>query len=258
MSNIKTLETGNLMIKLRKGKKNQMAKNQDIILPKLDTSKCQDMDITVQLKRYVEKLEVQEGTSKFLFPSFRSIKKEKKGHATFLLNKPISYDLARRSLLEAVKSTKIKTGEADFGLHSLRVGALTAAANSGKFAQLQLQNMGRWARMDSAARYFLPREKEKVKVGKELSSRLAKSLKGQVLETAANRKAACNLEASKTKAAAAAGGEEAGGNRQEESQGLGEAGEGQEDRREEGEAGEAPAQGQEDWHRGGGLPVPAT
>ena len=49
-----------------------------------------------------------------------------------------------------------------------------------------------------------------------------------------------------------------GGNRQEESQGLGEAGEGQEDRREEGEEGEAAAQGQEDWHRGGGPPVPAT
>ena len=59
--------------------------------------------------------------------------------------------------------------------------------------------------MDSAARYFLPREKEKVKVGKELGSWLAKSLKGQVLETAGNRKAACNLEASRTKAAATAG-----------------------------------------------------
>ena len=51
LSNIKTLETGNLLIKLRKGKKNQMAKNQDIILPKLDTSECQDLDITVQLKK---------------------------------------------------------------------------------------------------------------------------------------------------------------------------------------------------------------
>ena len=85
------------------------------------------------------------------------------------------------------------------------MGALTTAANSGKFSQVQLQSMGRWARMDSAARYFLPREKEKVKVGRDLSSRLAKALKGQVLETADSRKAACNLEASKTKAAATAG-----------------------------------------------------
>ena len=205
LSNIKTLETGNLMVKLRKGKKNQLAKNQVVILPKLETSECQDMDITVLMKKYIEKLEGQEGRSKFLFPSCRGIKKGKKENATFLLNKPISYWVARKSLLEAVKMTKIKTDEADFGLHSCRVGALTEAANSGKFSQLQLQNLGRWAQMESAARYFLPREREQVKVGKELGSRLAKSLEGQVLETAGNRQAACNLEASKTKAAAAAG-----------------------------------------------------
>ena len=205
LSNIKTLETGNLMVKLRKGKKNQLAKNQVVILPKLETSECQDMDITVLMKKYIEKLEGQEGRSKFLFPSCRGFKKGKKENATFLLNKPISYWVARKSLLEAVKMTKIKTDEADFGLHSCRVGALTAAANSGKFSQLQLQNLGRWAQIDSAARYFLPREREQVMVRKELGSRLARSLEGQVLETAGNRKAACNLEASKTKAAAAAG-----------------------------------------------------
>ena len=41
--------------------------------------------------------------------------------------------MARKSLLEAVKMIKIKTDEADFGLHSSRIGALTAAANSGKW-----------------------------------------------------------------------------------------------------------------------------
>ena len=184
-----------------------MAKNQDIILPKLDTSESQDMDITVQLKKYVEMLELQEGTSKFLFPSFCTIVKEKKAFVVRLLDKPISYDNARRCLLEAVKAAKIKiqNQEGVFGLHSFRVGALTAAANSGKFSHLQLQNMGRWAQLDSAARYFLPREKEKVKVGMELGNQLAKALKGQVLETAGSRKAACNLEASKMKAAATAG-----------------------------------------------------
>ena len=90
LTNIKTLETGNLMGKLLKGKKNQLAKRQVVILPKLETSECQDMDITVLMKRYVEKLESQEGKSKFLFPSCRGIKKGNKENATFLLNKPIS------------------------------------------------------------------------------------------------------------------------------------------------------------------------
>ena len=115
-----------------------------------------------------------------------------------------SIDNARRCLLEAVKATKIKTESEDFGLHSCRVGTLTEAANSGKFSQLQLQNLGRWAQMESAARYFLPREKEQAKVGKELGSRLVKSLEGQVLEAGKGNslQAACNLQASKAKASA--------------------------------------------------------
>ena len=201
LENVKTLESGNLMIKLLKGKKNQLAKRQEVFLPKPKTGENKDMDITVVMKKYIEKMERQEGESKFLFPSLQSIQKGKE-HSTFLLNKPITYDAARRSLLEAVRVTQIK---GDFGLHSCRIGALTTAANSGKFSQLQLQNLGRWARMESAARYFLPREREQVKVGKELGSRLAKSLEGQLLDTNENRQAACNLEASRTKAAATAG-----------------------------------------------------
>ena len=77
-----------------------------------------------------------------------------------------------------------------FGLHSFRVGALTAAANTGLFTPMQLQNMGRWAQLDSAARYFLPREKEKMKVGMELGNQLAKAMKEEVLEAAGSRKVA--------------------------------------------------------------------
>ena len=207
LSNITTLETGNLMIRLRKGNMNQLAKNQDIVLPKLDTAEGQDMDITVQLRKYIEQLEIQEGTSRFLFPSFKPIVKGKKAVEVRLLDKAITYDNARKSLLEAVKAAKIKIKNQDgvFGLHSFRVGALTAAANTGKFSSMQLQNLGRWAQLDSPARYFLPREREKVKVGMELGNQLAKVLKGQVLESTGSRKAACNLEASKIKAAATAG-----------------------------------------------------
>ena len=75
LENVKTLESGNLMIKLLKGKKNQLAKRQVVILPKLETGENQDMDITVVMKRYVEKMESQEGESKFLFPSLRSIRR---------------------------------------------------------------------------------------------------------------------------------------------------------------------------------------
>ena len=45
--------------RLRKVKTNQLAKNQDVILPKLDTGEGQEMDVKVQLKKHTEQLEVQ-------------------------------------------------------------------------------------------------------------------------------------------------------------------------------------------------------
>ena len=53
LANIATLETGNIMITLRKGKTNQFAKNQEVILPKPDTGDGQETDVTVHLNRYV-------------------------------------------------------------------------------------------------------------------------------------------------------------------------------------------------------------
>ena len=54
LANIATLETGNIMITLRKGKTNQFAKNQIVILPKPDAGVSQETDVTVHLNRYVK------------------------------------------------------------------------------------------------------------------------------------------------------------------------------------------------------------
>ena len=58
---------------------------------------------------------------------------------------PISYSTARRTLLDAVKAAgiKIKTQNGPLGLHSFRVGALTAAVGSGRFSPFQLASLGR-------------------------------------------------------------------------------------------------------------------
>ena len=108
-----------------------------------------------------------------------------------------------------MEATKIRKETDNFGLHSCRVGALTEAANSGKFSNLQLQNLGRWAQMDSAARYILPREKEQAKVGQELGNRLVQSLgeatKGLEAGLGNSLEAACNLQASKVKASISEG-----------------------------------------------------
>ena len=48
-----TPETSNILITMRKEKTNQLAKNQEVILPKPDTGDGQEMDVTVHLNRYV-------------------------------------------------------------------------------------------------------------------------------------------------------------------------------------------------------------
>ena len=160
LESIKMLETGSLMITRQKGKRNQLAKTR-IILPKLENAKCQDLDITSLLTRYLEKLDSQGVQSRFLFPSCRSIKKgRKKYDAVLLLDKPIAYEEARKSLREAVKMTRIKTVGAALGLRSCGVSALMKEANEGKFSELQLQNLESWAQMSDAARFFLPRAGE--------------------------------------------------------------------------------------------------
>ena len=161
----------------------------------------------MQLCRYIEQLESQGGNTKFLFPSFKADLQSKKEVRLWKLDEAISYDNARKALLNAVKGAKIKikVQNGPFGLHSFRVGALTAAANTGQFSNLQLQSMGRWAQLDSAARYFLPREEEKCKVGLELGKQLREAMKDEALEAAGSRGAACNLAANRVKAASKAG-----------------------------------------------------
>ena len=106
----------------------------------------------------MEQLEAQGGSSKFLFPSLKTELRGKKERKCWKLDEAVSYDNARCALLNAVKETKIKIKgqNGPFGLHSFRVGALTAAANTGQFSNIQLQAMGRWAQLDSAARYSWP------------------------------------------------------------------------------------------------------
>ena len=62
----------------------------------------------------------------------------------------------------------------------------------------------RWAQLDSAARYFLPREEEKIKVGKEIGVQLNQAMDNEMLEVAGSRKAACSIVTNKAKAAASA------------------------------------------------------
>ena len=69
--------------------------------------------------RYIEQLESQGGNTKFLFPSFKADLQGKKEMRLWKLDEAISYDNARKALLNAVKCAKIKikVQNGPFGLH---------------------------------------------------------------------------------------------------------------------------------------------
>ena len=74
-----------------------------------------------------------------------------------VLKRPVTYaamaSIFKKSLAALdLNSDVIKT----LGLHSFRIGAITAAVNSGKLTPDQLQHAGRWASPEMIGHYTRP------------------------------------------------------------------------------------------------------
>ena len=90
------------------------------------------------LKKYIEAAKIKESEEKFIFIR---ICHSKQGFKLKDLDKPISYTTVRDILLTNLKN--IGLDKTQFGLHSLRSGGATAAANFGINDRL-FQKHGRW------------------------------------------------------------------------------------------------------------------
>lgn len=86
------------------------------------------LDPTRVLRVYISRLEVEFSVSKdsWLFPAFTSFKGQMK-----VLSKPASYDCVRRQFKTEVAGAKLAGETADYGLHSMRRGAVSGAINNG-------------------------------------------------------------------------------------------------------------------------------
>ena len=92
------------------------------------------------LKRYLVRTDTHKNSNKFLFRGMNFFKNSKT-HKLRKKNKPLSYSAARSNMLDMV--TKIGLKRKNFGLHSLRSGGATAAANEGVPDRL-FKRHGRW------------------------------------------------------------------------------------------------------------------
>ena len=167
LKNVHLLTSGNVRIDLFKGKVNQNAKQQVLMLEKGQTGSSTYQNAAIMVEILKKKLELSFPSNKFLFPSLK-VKKVGKERKIELEGKEMSYNTARDFLNKAVKEIENQedvSGRCNkLSMHSFRIGALTEAANSGRFTQLQLLKLGRWAKMESAARYFLPKEKNMLEI----------------------------------------------------------------------------------------------
>ena len=92
------------------------------------------------LNLYISRTELNKNSEEHLFRAMTWLKKQNK-HILKKQDKPISYSTARTNMLEMID--KIGLDKKLFGLHSLRAGGASAAANEGVPDRL-FKRHGRW------------------------------------------------------------------------------------------------------------------
>ena len=115
-----------------KSKTDQHKVGRDVLIAKIGSYAC---PVGV-LHSYLKRTQVSEG---FIF---RGLQSAKGGHALRKANKPISYTTLRQDILAAL--SELGLDKSRFGLHSLRRGGATQAANSGINDRL-FKKHGRWS-----------------------------------------------------------------------------------------------------------------
>ena len=101
---------------------------------------------------YVRRLNYE--SDGLLFPSLKAVKIGlglNKFHRDVCLDRPVSYNHSMSSLRSAL--TAIGCCGNEYSLHSLRMGGLSEAANSGKCSLSQLKRQGRW-KADKMVDYY--------------------------------------------------------------------------------------------------------
>ena len=114
----------------------QISIEKEVYLTKLDTVLCPIELVSQYLQK--KKKEHQRYCQKYIFRGIITTKSHSKLRSC---DKHISYTCIRQNVIEGLKNTGAETKL--FGLHSLRVGGATAAANLGVNDRL-FKKHGRW------------------------------------------------------------------------------------------------------------------
>jgi integrase len=134
-----TIHDDHIRLFIKKSKTDIYRKGNEVLISRGETSACP----LRMLQRYISSAHLQLGGDIFLFrPACRS------GEKCFLLHKDkkLSYTRTRECV---VSKLKLVAPDSNLGLHSLRAGGATEAANAGGVSERCLKRHGRW-RSDTA------------------------------------------------------------------------------------------------------------
>nr|XP_022287905.1 uncharacterized protein LOC111100391 isoform X1 [Crassostrea virginica] len=152
-----TFMDGYVKIHIDKSKTDQYRQGNEILISSGFTSACP----VKMLKRYVSLGSIDITSDHFLF---KSTFKSKDGLRLIYKNKKLSYTRARECILSRLKSV---TGNINIGLHSLRSGGATAAANS-NVSERCWKKHGRWSSDSSKDGYVKDSLESRLAVSKNL------------------------------------------------------------------------------------------
>ena len=134
-----TIHENYVSIKIRKSKTDQYRKGDEVVIAKLDSMTC---PVSALLK-YIRLCNIVLTSDHYLFkPMFRT----KRKCGVISKNKRLSYTRTKETVKNRLKNV---THNRNIGLHSLRAGGATAAANSSVVSERCWKRHGRW-KSDSA------------------------------------------------------------------------------------------------------------
>ncbi|KAK3093741.1 hypothetical protein FSP39_019543 [Pinctada imbricata] len=150
---------GYFSIKITKSKTDQYRHGDEILIAEGSTIACP----LKMLQRYLRLAKINISSDHFLF---KQVYRSKKTCALIHKNKKISYTAAKANM---VSKLKLVGGSADFGLHSMRSGGATQAANASlSVGDRCLKRHGRWKTDSSKDRYIADSVEKRLEVSKRL------------------------------------------------------------------------------------------
>lgn len=147
------------IITVQSSKTDKYGKGSEVFISQTNTDLCP----LINLKLYLSKANIDDHSQDFIFRQVSFCKSS----STYKLRNsgPLSYTRAREILLDKLES--IGLDKSRFGLHSLRSGGATFAANMGVVDRI-FKKHGRWASENAKDGYVRENVKEKLSVSQNL------------------------------------------------------------------------------------------